>query len=536
MEKTPSRPLKDWWIAAALLIAVFAVFGRSLPYHFVYDDQWTILKNYALESVRPLSRFLLEKNTTAVPSSGLQNLIYRPLATLSFALDRKLWGFDPRPWRFENLLLHGLNGILVFLFLLTQMRFSRPAAAFGSLLFLLHPVQVETVAWINQRSNLFCFLGMITALRYLAGSASTGRTAGGFAAFAGALLSKETAAVLPGLLALEDARSAQTGREKERLLKKTGVYAAAVFAVAAYVALRRSVIGQWSQRAPRSGSRLGDLLYGAASWLDYWRLILFPVHLTVSHTQTGDDPWRSPASWAGAVFLAASLAAAVWLWRRRAKIEAAGLIWVFIALLPVLGIFPIDALLCERFLYVPLFGVAVLWACLWEALDSRKERRKAALAFFCAATAVWALLSFQRTAAWQDDITLWRAAVQTEPANAFAHACLGDAYIVANKPMPAVEEYSAVLQNRPTIPVAFAALNNLAHIYNALRRPDLSLPLSAKALEIHPDALPALYNRAESFALLGKRREALALLERLQALYPAVADWGAVRKEIFSRR
>ncbi|HMX43550.1 MAG TPA: hypothetical protein PKB12_07540, partial [Elusimicrobiota bacterium] len=85
--------------ALAVLALVFAVYGRGLFYSFVYDDRWTIVENVAVQRPTNLARFFLDRDTVAVPATGMGRTIYRPLPTLTFSLDRALGA--RAPWRFR---------------------------------------------------------------------------------------------------------------------------------------------------------------------------------------------------------------------------------------------------------------------------------------------------------------------------------------------------------------------------------------------------------------------------------------------------
>src|SRR5262245_29341476 len=130
--------------AATCLGAVFLIFGRSMSYQFVYDDQWTIVENPALATNTPWSAFFKDPNTFALPSSGLPMDCYRPLTAASFRVDRLMWGLNPLPYRIENMLLHGLAGFLFCIILTACFSLSPMVALLGALLFIAHPVQVET--------------------------------------------------------------------------------------------------------------------------------------------------------------------------------------------------------------------------------------------------------------------------------------------------------------------------------------------------------------------------------------------------------
>src|ERR1019366_9821845 len=117
---------------------------------------------------RPLSflSLFMDASASATRTSGLGTDIYRPLTTLWFWIDAHLWGPNTLPYHFENLLLHAANGCLLFTFLRRWMGNSTAALA-GCAVFLLHPVQVQSVAWITQRSSLASTTCLLVALLFL---------------------------------------------------------------------------------------------------------------------------------------------------------------------------------------------------------------------------------------------------------------------------------------------------------------------------------------------------------------------------------
>ncbi len=528
---------------AVLLAAVFLVFGRGLPYDFVYDDRWTVVQNPALRHLRPLGRFFSQADTAAHPESGMARDIYRPLPTLTFAADLRLWSLRPWAFRLENLLLHGLNAFLVLL-LLRRMGLSPPAAALGAGVFLAHPAQAESVVWVTQRSNLLCLAGMLLALLGLGeGAPRRGKTAraAGVLAFAAALLSKETAVVFPGLLLLWDARQDGGGLlKKDFWKKKAPLYGLLAALVLAYLALRYGALGRWAQRDFRAGGWLGNLLVGALSWWEYVKIVLRPVDLTVSHRQYVDVPWQSPWPWVGLALFAAQAWLAARLWRRRATLPAYALAWPLLTLLPVLGVVPAVTFVAERFLYAPLAGVGLLAGWTWDRVPTWSGRRRNGTALWRGTLCLWLLLlatgAFRRTGVWKNEVTLWESAVAQDPQNAFARVCLAQAYAGKKEYGRAEEEYRAALDRSPSLDTAFAALNNLAELRNRQGRPEQSLAWSEKALSLRPGAPAALYNRVVSLALLGKTRDALAALEEARDRHPDRPEWAALRERVLSRR
>ncbi len=525
---------------AVLLAAVFLVFGRGLPHDFVYDDRWTVVQNPALRSLRPLGRFFLQADTAAHPASGMARDIYRPLPTLTFAADLRLWSLRPWAFRLENLILHGFNALLVLL-LFRRLGLSLPAAALGAGIFLAHPAQAESVVWVTQRSNLLCLAGMLLALLWLGeGAPGRGKTAraAGVLAFAAALLSKETAVVFPGLLLLWDARQDGGGLLKKDFWKKKAMlYGLLAALVLTYLALRYGALGRWAQRDFRAGGWLGNFMVGALSWWEYVKIVLRPVDLTVSHRQYVDVPWQSPWPWVGLALFAAQAWLATRLWRRGATLPAYALAWPLLTTLPVLGVVPAVTFVAERFLYAPLAGVGLLAGWAWDRIPARLGRRQI---LWRGTLCLWLLFlatgAFQRTGAWKNEVTLWESAVAQDPQNAFARVCLAQAYAEKKEYLRAEEEYRAALGRSPSHDTAFAALNNLAELHNRQGRPEQSLAWSEKALSLRPGAPTALYNRVVSLALLGKTQDALALLEEARDRHPGRPEWGALRERVLSRR
>jgi protein O-mannosyl-transferase len=510
-------------------LAVLAVFGQGLFHEFVYDDRWTIVTNPALRGADSLLEFFTNSQTVANPAVQMGHFIYRPLPTLTFFLDYRLWGLSPWPWRLENYFLHALNGFLLFQLLQRRLGFSLPAALAGSGLFLWHPVQVESVVWITQRSNLLCLAGLLSSLLFLSARAVSFRdTAAGLACLVLALFSKETAVVFPALLAALNFTVG--GADGKRISERLGVYGAVAGLVLLYLLLRQEAGVAMAQRAYRAGGFLGNLLVGAASGMEYAKLMLWPVNLTVSHREWVDDPWRSPAVWAAAASLAAYLAGIAILWRRRGgRVLAFGSAWIFIGLLPVLGLTPIDTFAAERFLYVPLAGAAVLAAALW---DRAGKGRTAARAALIAAAVAWAGAAAARTGDWKNDVTLWRSAVRTDPGNLFARACLAEAHQSSGRPDDARREYRAILQDSSPEHLAFAAMNNLARLENQAGRPEEGLRWAEKALSLRPRSPQTLYNAAVSLGLLGRRNEALRAVDRGEEAEPGHARWAELRRKL----
>ncbi|MBI4056660.1 MAG: tetratricopeptide repeat protein [Elusimicrobia bacterium] len=456
--------------------------GVSTP--FVYDDHWIIVQNPAIRKIFPLHRFFLDPHTSASPTTGMSQTIYRPLATLSFALDLKLWSLRPFFFRLENILGHFLVGLLCAWGLRTWGRLSPEASLFAAAVFWFHPVQVETVQWITQRSNILCLLGVLGSLHFFCKTQPhTFHLLGGFALYGAALLAKEAAAPLPLILFLTDERRT---RHKKRYCLLIGL-------TLLYVLVRTQILGQLGQRAYREENFFSNLLIGGLSWWEYIKLWAFPVSLTISHDQTILSPWESPWPWGGFLSEVGFILGGIWMWRKGNHRATAAMGWMLGGLLPVLGIIPTDTFVAERFLYIPTLGLA--WG-LGQCYDRTVSSWRSWVALLLILGYGWR--THQRIKDFRSEVALWESAAQTEPSNAYATLCLALAHEQAGHLEQAAQLYPQALLKNPSQDMAFAACNNLASIYIRLRQPHKALIWAEKALKIYPNHPTALYNQSQA--------------------------------------
>lgn len=519
-----------------LALLTFLIYARSLPSAFVFDDHWTVLRNVSLRSAFNPVRFFLDPNTAANPSMEMGKDIYRPLSTLTLWINHRLSGTDPSPYRLTNLLLHLLNGFLIFQLMKNRLRLPAGAALIGAAVFLSHPAQVESVVWITQRSNLLCMAGILSGLLCLTpagGGRSRWKTSAGMLWAVAAMASKETAVVFPALLVLMDSIARPDLSFKEIIIARWRLYAALFLLTLLFIGWRHAVVGSLAQRDWRTGHFTGNILFGARAWVDYLKIVAWPDGLTVSHAQPAGNPWKSPLAWTGLFSWAALGSAAVALWRRGQRIPATGMIWFFVGLAPVLGFVPLVTYMAERFLYVPVFGVALIAAWGWEKWFSFSKITSVGAGVFLVAALSSA--SFLRTKDWRDDLTLWKSATNVDPANAFAWACLGEAESLDGKWDDARRSYESVFAHQPDVAVAFTAANNMAGIANRQNRAEESLSWCDKAATLRPGAAETFYNRVVALALLRRTDEALAALDHAEKSHPDNPAWPLLREKIKQR-
>jgi hypothetical protein len=154
----PKSNQTNWILIAVVALVTFGAYYNSLGNSFVYDDNPFVINNDAIRNLGSIPHMLFSREAY---SAGGRFNIYRPLATISFALDYHFWKLNPFGYHLTNALFHVFNAILLFI-LINLMFDSAPMAFFGSLFFAVHPVQTEAVSWIAGRGNvMFMFFFLV---------------------------------------------------------------------------------------------------------------------------------------------------------------------------------------------------------------------------------------------------------------------------------------------------------------------------------------------------------------------------------------
>lgn len=414
-------------IGAILLIVTvtWLLFGRIVGDCFLtnWDDPRYIVQNEVIRG------FTLQHLKSAFTSFYVGN--YAPLHIISYMLDYTLWGLDPRGFAAGNIMLHAFNGALLF----TIFRFLGAAllpALCGALLFVLHPVQVESVAWLSQRKNLLAmFFSLIALLFYLRWRGTRESRSGGtyvisLSAFIAALLAKSAAVVLPPMLLLYEF-SRRSPVRLQKVLRPLIPYVAATALVALLAMISQSPEAGGGRVAYHGGSLWSTALTMFPVLLMYVRMLFWPLALSAVY----DPPVKSSvdlAVFAGAALLLLLLAVAIWLYRSRREL----FFWyaaIFIALLPVSQIVPLVTLMNDRYLYFPMIGIAGVVCFSADRLDFKGNDylRMAAIALSALVLSLLTVVSLKRIPVWHDSLTLWGDAVLKAPGSHTAWYGLAEA-------------------------------------------------------------------------------------------------------------
>lgn len=385
----------------------------ALKYEFVYDDEYFVLRNESIRSWSNVPRYFYDRYQYAVTHKPIG--MWRPLRNISYLLDYKAAGLSPVWFHAHNILLHAANAAIVFWVLLLCSRFIRPVpiaiVCASALVWTVHPVNVEAVAWVKSRDellfNAFYLLAFVGFLKWMtAPSRRTGILILMMLAYFASLMSKEMAASLPILMfaAWFYFPRVRTRREFAMAL------AAAAIMTVIYVAWRHVVVGRTSQMGLLAGTWSAQALTMIRAAAKYIQLAFAPSAFLADYS--GFPISRSPLDprVIVAVIVLAIYAAAIIILRRRASLASFGLLWFAITLLPVSNIIPTMQFLAERFMYLPIVGIAMVAQEVFGLLQSHLMRhgRRPAVTYALAALLICALTfsARARLPVWRNDLVL----------------------------------------------------------------------------------------------------------------------------------
>jgi Flp pilus assembly protein TadD len=495
---------------AAILGTVAVVYGNGLFGEFVWDDETIILsRGDLLADASNIPTILTSADSTHEAGDG--SPYYRPLSILTFMLDYHLWGRDPFGYHLENLLLHGLVAVLVFL--LADVVFGdRVLAWLTAMLFAVHPVHSESVSFVSARNNLLCLALSLASLLALWRSRSGGWrwASGSLALFFLSLLCKESAVAIPLLLAA----LALFARDP-RLAAKNPILVAFFAVLGCYFAVRASVLGVFTSEAglELSGERLRLV---ASAIFENMRLILIPTRLNAHYTpEFIGFSWAKAAAACSAIGLLAFFS----VWRRSPEPIRVGSQWTLCGLVPISNLVAIpSAPVAERYLYAVVPGSALCLA--WLLRQSLRRKAGLSLAAIGAILAASGAMAFHRNRVWADNLALDQSMVRADPANAVAHMHLGISYGKLGRAADAERELRESIRLDASNPRAWY---NLAALLLERDRIPEAAAASREAVQLDPDFAMARSSLGVILARLGRPDEAVRELEAAAKLAPGDA-------------
>ncbi|MET0553160.1 MAG: tetratricopeptide repeat protein [Vicinamibacteria bacterium] len=498
--------------ALALFLVTTAVYWPATGNGFVnYDDDL-----YVTNNPRVLAGLGGETLGWAFTTTELSN--WHPVTWLSHTADAQAFGLDPRGHHATSVVLHALNAALLF-WLLCQATGAWAPSLLVAALFALHPLNVQSVAWISERKNVLSTLFWLLTL--WAYGAWTRRPRAipylaALAALALSLMTKPMAVTMPFVLLLLDYWPLDRwSRGQRRLwLEKLPFLAMAIaLSVIAFVVQREagSMVATETIAWP---ARAANAIW---SYLAYLGQAVWPAGLAAFY------PHPEASLPAGRVAAAAVLLLAVtgvlFVGRERLRPQLVGWLWYLGTLVPVIGLVQVGTqAMADRYAYVPLIGIFVAVAWTGAALVARGYfPREVAVGLAAVALVALGVATVQQTAVWHDSISLFEHTTAVEPEAWVAHYNLGNAYDALGRHEEAVVRFRETARLRPEFARAH---NNLANALDALGRTAEALPSYERAVQLKPDLVEAHNNLGIAYAALGRHDAGMAALRTALQLRP----------------
>ena len=466
---------------------------------------------------------------------------WAPFAALSHMLDCQLYGISPGGHHLINVLLHGATAVLLFL-VLREMTGALWRSAFVASVFAIHPLRVESVAWVTERKDVLSGLFFVLALgtyvsyvRHFGGKGSRGRYLAVAFLFAMGLMSKPPSLVtLPFVLLLLDYwplnRFGQPvsadapaepirGQDSFSVLKGLVIEKIPLFALSAASC---AVTILTANRVPVGlraiAARLGNAI---VSYTGYLGQTFYPANLAAFY------PFPASGIPPSKVFLSlvplASFTLGVFALRRSRPYLVVGWLWYLGMLTPVIGLIQVgEQARADRFTYLPQIGLLLLIAWGMGNLCAYPRHRRAVLAAG-ALMAVAALMACAHLQAsrWKNSESLWSHTLACNSGNNIAHNNLGTALLQMGRVDEAVADYQKALEINPKLPLARYNLG-VALLQNG--RVHEVVGHFQAALEIEPDLAKAHYNLGIAFVQLGRVSEALVHYNEALEINPNYAE------------
>ena len=526
---------KSFAVCIFLALAVWIVFGQTLRYEFVnYDDDAVVYENPAV------TRGLDVQEIVHVFTQDSGRDSWFPLTDISHMADWQLYGPDAGGHHFTNVLLHTATAIILFL-LLQSLTGTLWRSAFVAAVFAIHPLRVESVAWVAERkdvlSGLFFMLALWTWARYAQNrSASEGPqlqsvisainpwhwTADYFLAllfFVLGLLSKAMLVTLPFVMLLLDFWPLKriTASTLPRLLAEKWPF----FLVSAAGCVVTILTQKHVVLAAHHFSLLWRMGNSLLSYEVYLKHTIYPVGLALLYPHPEIVLPIAKACFAALILLAISTGALLG-WRKYPWLLM-GWLWYLGMFVPVIGLMQTgDQSRADRYTYLPQIGLCILLAWGAEALTRSWPGRRLLLAS-AAGIILAALLAtaYQQTTYWKNSITLWNRTLALWPQSYIAHCNLGIALAGQGQTSEAVQHFNLALQFNPD---DAKSINNLGKVLTSQGKLDQAIQDFNRALQLDPDDVKTLSNLGVALAAQGKWSDAIQQLNRALQLKPEDAN------------
>ena len=493
-------------VVLMLIILTLGVYWSVQNYGFTnFDDPVYVTQNSHIQSGITLDGFRWAFSTKYF---GLWN----PLTWLSLMLDYQLFGFNAGGYHWTNVIIHIFNTVLLF-FLFRNLTGAIWRSAFVAALFAIHPINVESVAWIAERKNvLSTFFWMLTMLFYVwyVNKPNWKRYLPVFISFALGLMSKPMLVTLPFVLLLIDYwpldRTAintrneidtrltlKAGKEKLSFLILEKVPLFILSAISIHITIQLPQLSQLTQFTQSAGTidssfiqRISNAIFSYAMYL---KKLFWPMDLSISYLYLNIPVWHIFLS---AVFLII-ITILVCKYFKKYPYLPVGWFWYLVTLIPVIGIFQIgEHTMADRYAYVTFIGLFIIIAWGAEQISSKNVLLKKLFIFATVSIIILlAVATYNQIKLWTNTRTLFEDALKKDPNNYVAYAIIGQEMANNGENEKALYCYDMALKLNPRF---YAAYNNKGLVLLRMGKRSEALKIFEKALQLDKFAAGAYYN------------------------------------------
>jgi protein O-mannosyl-transferase len=515
---------KRWVVPFVLLflaVITLAVYGQTLRYEFVdYDDSAYVYENPVVQK--------------GLTWAGLHWALtygeighWHPLTWLSHMLDCQIYGLNAGGHHLTNVLLHTASVLILFL-VLRRMTGVVWRSAFVAAVFAVHPLRVESVAWVSERKDVlsgFFFMLTLWAYVHYVCQTQSARSMVRYGAvvifFALGLLSKDMLVTLPFVLLLLDYWPFKRFSDfTPEILLRLVIEKIPLFMLAAASCVATALVPE----------KLGANLHlpfalrmenGVVCYVTYLWQMVYPSGLACLYPNpTGLLPlWRV----FGALGLLLAISGVALIARKSSPWLIVGWLWYLGMMVPVIGIVQISFYAhADRYTYLPQIGIyiAITWAA-GEFAEKWQVSRAVLGSLMAGVITVLMVCAWNQTAYWKNGVTLWSHALACTPDNAYARYGLGDALAREGQLGAAIVEYQKALAINPNYADPY---NNLGDALAQKGQVDAAIVEYQKALAINPNYAQACNNLGNALVQKGQLNEAIIEYQKALAIDPNFAD------------
>ena len=468
----------------------------ALRHDFVMDDATLVVGNPYIKSWRYLPQMLSEDAWNVWERHNY----WRPIFSISLALDYSLWGLNPLGFHLTNVLLHALNTVLLYSL---SKKLLNTGAVFASLLFALHPIQAHAVNVISIRGDLLAALFVLLCLKTFLSNRSVLCAS----LLILALLSKETSVTLPAILLFAGLLVKTENLELKKSLLLTfislGTYLVARLSLGFSFSLPPSIFSYEAYFPARFLLVFKVLLL---YFLALFNLFEMPHPFWSVEVPTSlNDPYVI-----GGMSSLGLLIWAIWKGVKRAPVLAFGLVWFLIYFLPISNLKELNQPMAEHWLYLPMIGLSLAFGAalntLWIRLSDAHLFRACITAGVTVLLIVGALVVREKTKIYQDDETFLLAAIRANPRIAKLHSMVGSIYLAKQDITKAKEFYAKALALDPN---DFLANYRTGFLLQQGSQHEEARIYLERVVRSNPSRLSEILTVAHAWEMLGDKQKAL---------------------------